>query len=409
MSRATHPESSKTFLEKVASAVLAPTALFYKEKRQESVEDDAPLIEKNADTSPIKTPGSKKSVRFKPGKSIIDEQLRSAPIDIPQPAPTLPPMNLATTPLLKCFGRDNPGLIPTGRPRVTPVLHSSPAFRHAMAEAQAYIGDADVPYFPPLGSPLSEHASPVSASNRAVQNPFDDPQNEELTNLGPIMSRTHVQRRANESADQGDFTSSAESSPDNRKKPQESPPSDSANSRMATMSSGSFSQRLKADSAPQPPIESLEDRLRQFLPGIASTTLGNSLGINDTRSPLRKNDPDVEELAGQVPCLRRSSQKSRKLDDEWTGNTTHEDIRGRFQEEKHETTYDSDPFRDEDRVCARATIIPMPGFMAKMDTSKLPESAMDESLPMESNIKRRVLLSSSDDVSISLPSSATRY
>ncbi|EXJ56573.1 hypothetical protein A1O7_06917 [Cladophialophora yegresii CBS 114405] len=182
-SRLTKSEPPRTLLETLANAIRAPAALFYKSKRNKSSEDSAPLVSDEIDfevnlPSPTKTLSSKKSVRFQSGQSIIEDEPRAVPIDIPNSTPALPPMQLATTPLLQCFVRDHREMIPSGRPRSPAVLISDLKFRQAMAEAQEYM-ENNLLAIPPLGSPLSEIASPLAAS-QPLENPFEDPKEDDF-------------------------------------------------------------------------------------------------------------------------------------------------------------------------------------------------------------------------------------
>ena len=172
--------ASKTFLEAIADAIKAPTFLFYRDtksaktlrKTEETLDSSG-----NQDTPPLVTPehrkaSPKKSVRFRPGSSIINDVEKSSPINIPRAFPTLPPVQLATTPLLQCFGKTSFDQIPTARPPQTQILNSSAEFRQAIIEAQSAIPFLDLdqdanPVNPPTNLP-----TPLPGTNLSMDDPF---------------------------------------------------------------------------------------------------------------------------------------------------------------------------------------------------------------------------------------------
>ena len=177
----TQPRERRTFLETVADAIRAPASWFYKKKPR--LEDGGPLIDNNTHNetnsstesppSPTKTVSSKKSVRFRSGRSVIDNETRSSPIAIPKPNTVLPTMT-STTPLMQYFGRDHPHMIPTGRPREPSVLQSNTTF----FRAKENVNEDNILNITPLGSPVSDPASPAPHKSEPLQNPFDDPKDD---------------------------------------------------------------------------------------------------------------------------------------------------------------------------------------------------------------------------------------
>ncbi|KAL2444403.1 hypothetical protein ABEF95_016534 [Exophiala dermatitidis] len=180
----TDSSPTKSFLHTLADALKTPTALFSNNSRHRSSfddddddddDDDNDASEnsptRNCDNSP------RKSVRFRPGTSIIGLQPKSSPIDIPKATPALPPVRLATTPLQQCLKSDQPDLVPTARPTETPILKSSATFRLAIAATDPADILKDVERNERVGGPvgLDGLPTPFPGTNVPIDNPFEDP------------------------------------------------------------------------------------------------------------------------------------------------------------------------------------------------------------------------------------------
>ncbi|EHY59543.1 hypothetical protein HRR83_001180 [Exophiala dermatitidis] len=204
----TDSSPTKSFLHTLADALKTPTALFSNNYKHRSSFD----TDDTSENSPIHSGESspRKSVRFRPGTSIIGLQPKSAPIDIPKTTPALPPVRLATTPLQQCLKGDQSDLVPTARPTETPILKSSATFRQAIAttdpvdilkdfQGNERISDpADI-----MGLP-----TPFPGTIVAIDNPFEDPIDlddpELIRNMlqeydGSFTSRTPQSRQHQES------------------------------------------------------------------------------------------------------------------------------------------------------------------------------------------------------------------
>ncbi|OCT48724.1 hypothetical protein CLCR_04830 [Cladophialophora carrionii] len=355
--RLTKSEPPRTFLETLANAIRAPAALFYKDKRDKTSEDSAPLVSDEVDSdvnppSPTKTLSSNKSVRFQPGQSTIEDEPRAVPIDIPNSTPALPPMQLATTPLLQCFVRDHREMIPSGRPRSPAVLDSTLKFRQAMAEAQEYM-ENNLLAIPPLGSPVPDIASPLAASHQ-LENPFEDPKGEQLL-------------ASNEKVDDASETTSV-------------------NTGMATASSNSTAEIDKYDVFPD---LAGETNLCDILRVMQRKQSDNVTELPSNTAFLDQRPDDSKDPCGQNICPRHSFTRNRRIDEKWMEKPSHENIRERF---KHSGRFDdsspsrTNPFSDDNgyvhqNVCANTTIAPSTSDIAEMSHVQSPGTA-----PLEQSV-----------------------
>ena len=162
----------KSFLETLADAIKAPASLFYKENKQPSKSGDVESFAVKRSRGPSTSP--KKSVRFRAGNSVAKAEPRSSPIDIPKPTPSLPPVQLATTPLLQCFAKIPTDPIPTARPQKLQVLKSSAEFREAITAAQYSATLQDFEPTDTIQSPPSNPPTPLPGTNAPMDDPFDE-------------------------------------------------------------------------------------------------------------------------------------------------------------------------------------------------------------------------------------------
>ncbi|KIW65055.1 hypothetical protein PV04_07342 [Phialophora macrospora] len=354
-SRLTKSEPPRTFLETLADAIRAPTSMFYKDKRHKSSEDDAPLVSAKVGSrvntpSPTKSLSSKKSVRFKPGQSVIDVEPRAGPIDIPNSTPALPPMQLATTPLLQCFVRDHREMIPSGRPRSPPVLSSTIKFQQAMAEAQGLIENS-IHSIPPLGSPLSEIASPPLAASEPLENPFEDP-NEEL-----ILVSNEKDEDVSETT--------------------------SVDTRMATISSSSISEHDRYDLCSD---QAGEASFGDVLPDTQRTQPDKATELTSKMPSLGSHDANSEHFHASNTCPRHPSTRYRLIDEKWKGGPTQEDVRERFKQSEQinePSPEQMNPFSDDhgyqnENICADSTVAPSSGVIDEMKSVQFPDSVLDK-------------------------------
>ncbi|KAK5346824.1 hypothetical protein LTS03_005942 [Exophiala xenobiotica] len=164
---------SKTILEALADAIRAPTSLFYKENKQTTKLEDEEALTQNPPSTGKTSP--KKSVRFRSGNTVMDTEAKSSPIDIPTMTPSLPPVQLAQTPILQAFKRlQDP--IPTARPQPGHVLRCSADFRQALAATKAsdILGGLDDKALTEFPTPQPTRPGSITAAD----NPFDDPPEE---------------------------------------------------------------------------------------------------------------------------------------------------------------------------------------------------------------------------------------
>ena len=172
-------QEEKTFLESLADVIRAPTSLFYKDAKQSPKMKD--VADDDITSCSIATPKStrwspRKSVTFQPGISFMEPEQRSSPIDIPNPAPSLPPFQLAFTPLAHGFISELQGAILTARPPETRILKSSPELHHALnlGETRDYFGDFETKS-QKQGS-LADTPVP-QGKDSSIEDPFADPNN----------------------------------------------------------------------------------------------------------------------------------------------------------------------------------------------------------------------------------------
>ena len=377
ISSPSHSESPRTFLETLADAIRAPAALFYKEKRQKS--ENESTVASHDDTrpssadikpapSPTKTLSLKKSVRFKLGKSTINDELRSSPIDIPKPMPALPPMQLATTPLLQCFGRDHPDMIPSGRPRDTPVLKSKITFR----QARDRITEDDISDISPLGTPVSDPATPVCLSTKVIEDVFlsrNEEHNEHDESDSPKNYDKYLSSRT--------VGVISGSTPERRLssrcvKTTVTPERRSVDTSMATASTNSILERNNDKFSPRPIIDSATASTSELLPDLDCMQLDDS-NRTTTESSTHQYDADSEDFLGHSDCAKPSISRGCLVDEKWMKTPTLEDIRERF---KGPAGNDSSTDSPLDSTCASAMITPLPGTPAETSPFQLPASAV---------------------------------
>lgn len=358
-----HAESPKTFLETLADAIRAPTALFYKEHENQKGCDgrgDSPV---SRSESPRKIPSSKKSVRFKPGKSIVDSEptSRSSPIDIPNATPSLPPVEFATTPLLQCFGGALTEVIPTGRPRDPPVLESTVNFRQAMAEARDCLAEDGPSDVPPLRSQKQEALkdySRWSSKGSAKASTSATKQDEPSQPLG-LLNKLSLQN--SNDTNEGILVASDE-------RPCASQEASSIYTGRATCADSSppGSERDLSHSSSAPPDENCDRHLSE-------------LHLEAESQPLK-----------------------------WMDRPTHEDIRRRFHHPNGSVSSDSIETNSlsaqteglQEENCARAILNPLPRAPADISPIQLSEPAL-RTLPASTSKGRKTSLQSSSEGDLS--------
>lgn len=411
-------KSSKSFLETLADVIRAPAALFYKEKKKSK--DGGHLVGNQVDpsqyniqadagngsrpASPTKSLNSKKSVRFKPGKSIIKDEPRSSPIDIPKPAPSLPPVQLATTPMLLLLGEDTgmpdmiptgwasqdmPHMIPTGRPRSPPVLRSSITYRLAKAEAQEYAEDKVRSINAPE-SPAPEAIKSSIARVAPIDNPFEDPKCEPESAFSkrtlPSSGDVDDQPAANDQENVGLLDTASNSI------------------RLVTASVSLLPEHDKRTPSLCASAQSIEDCLSVLLAEIRTKPSRPASGSPYGLLSVDQYDADTEELGQGSTRLRHSTPGDRQVSKKWMRTPTLEDIRGRFKypEDYVARLEELDPFSDhgsQDSMCVEATITPLPNTSAEINPVHLPDSALERPPGLSPSKKRQLLRSSSDGVS----------
>ncbi|EXJ88512.1 hypothetical protein A1O1_05442 [Capronia coronata CBS 617.96] len=169
----TQTSPPKSFFETLADAIRAPATFFYKENKPSPESEGANLCASEPTQSRSASP--KKSVRFRPGKSFIEPEPRSSPIDIPKPTPSLPPVQLASTPIQQCFEKVPSDPVPTARPPEPQILKSPATFRQAIAATDPSAILKDFEKSEGGRAPLSGLSAPLHESSSAIQNPFEDP------------------------------------------------------------------------------------------------------------------------------------------------------------------------------------------------------------------------------------------
>ncbi|KIW92278.1 uncharacterized protein Z519_07262 [Cladophialophora bantiana CBS 173.52] len=395
----------KTFLEALADAIRAPTSLFYKENTSNSKTEDA-NISTNKALSPGRSVSPKKSVRFKPGKSIIESEPRSSPIDIPRPTPALPPVQLATTPLLQCFGNDHPHLIPTGRPPQPQVLDSTINFRQAMAAAQSSITENDLQDVLSVGSPLSERPLPLPRATGPTENPFKDPKDEHDMEVKRRMLREYDNQFSSkgiESCRPADILIEKRFVA-NDERIQDLPENNSA---VAAVVTGGLSLALKManhDGGRSKSISSSEIGQAELFPEAECTVEDDVSKLKSDVSPSDQGDTDSDCSHGRSVVLTSSSLTKCKNDEKWNETPTHEDIRLRFT---HPECYESMKSRDAGSISvsnasshedtrAKAAITPLPDAHADWSPLQLPPSATVDEVGVESR-KTKICLHSTSD------------
>jgi hypothetical protein len=237
-----------------------------------------------------------------------------------------------------------------------------------MAQAQGGIENS-LHSIPPLGSPLSEIDSPPLAASEPLENPFEDPKEEQA-----FIS--------NEKA--GDVSETT-----------------SVDTGMANTSSSSISERDRLDSCPDPAGE---------------TGFGDALPDNQ-RNEFTPSMPflyqyatNSENLHEPNTCPRHSSTRYRLINEIWKGKPTREDFRERF---KHSEQVDEpsaeqmNPFSDahgylHENICADSTIVPTSGAIDEMKPVHLPDSALDKQLSTSPEKKENCFNTTSEDVSKTL-------
>ncbi|EXJ74432.1 uncharacterized protein A1O5_02728 [Cladophialophora psammophila CBS 110553] len=395
----------KTFLEVLADAIRAPTSLFYKENKSNSKTEDANICT-NKPPSPARSISPKKSVRFKPGKSIIESEPRSSPIDIPRPTPSLPPVQLATTPLLQCFGNDHPHLIPTGRPPQPQVLDSTINFRQAMAAAQSSITEDDLQDVLSVGTPLSELPLPLPRATVPMENSSTDLKAEHDMEIKRHMLREYDNQFSSKGLEpcrpadiliENRFVA-------NDERIQDLPESNSAVTAVVT---GGLSLALKManhDEGPSKSASSSEIGQAELFPEAECTLEDNVSELKSDLSASDQGDADSDCSDGRSVVLTVSSLTRCGNDEKWNENPTHEDIRLRF---KHPECFKPVKSRDAGSISdsnadshentrAKAAITPLPDANADSSPLQLPPSATVGEVEVESR-KRRICLHSTSD------------
>ncbi|EXJ78122.1 hypothetical protein A1O3_09283 [Capronia epimyces CBS 606.96] len=169
------PFPPRSFLESMADAIKAPASLFYKENKQSAESQEVDSCQSNQKQSHNASP--KKSVRFRPGNSVIESKSSSLPIDIPEAHTSLPPGQLETTPIQQCFKTVLSDPVPTARPPEPQIMKSSAAFREAIAttDPAAILKDFEKSEGTQTllcGFPLSP-AEPKDTPDNPFEDPFD--------------------------------------------------------------------------------------------------------------------------------------------------------------------------------------------------------------------------------------------
>ena len=398
-------KSSRSFLETLADVIRAPTALFYKDRQMS--EERGRLVNNQVDTSqfdtqdnvgenctpasPTKSLNSKKSVRFKPGNSIIKEEPRSSPIDIPKPVPILPPVQLATTPLLQLLGEDMPDMIPTGwashdmphmiptgRPRCPPVLWSSVTFRQAKAEAEECLTEDKIRSVMAPDSPTPKASAPTTALAAPMDNPFADPESESelAVSKGTLPSS---------------IVDSYEAA--------------SSSIRQTNTILSSLLEHDRHISSPSRPSHSMKGSPATLLPEVRTIPTDDAPESSAFSPSIDEHEADTEDSGEGAARVRHSTPRDRQIDEKWMRKPTLEDIRGRF---KHPEDYaasleDLDPCSDygchDDSMCAKATIDPLEDAATKLSTVHLHGSALQQQAGLSPPKKRKFMRFSSDGVS----------
>ncbi|OAP63906.1 hypothetical protein AYL99_03133 [Fonsecaea erecta] len=351
----------KTFLETLADAIRAPTSLFYKENKTSSQGEDGKI-------SPGKSVSPKKSVRFKPGKSIIEDEPRSSPIDIPRATPSLPPVQLASTPLMQFFGNDHPHLIPTARPPQPRVLNSTINFRQAMAEAQTSITEDELQEVASVSTPLSELPLPLRGATAAVEKPFRDPNDERDLEIRRTMLQEYDNQltiKGTEACGSADIVIDRDFAA-NDQKVQNLPQGNSTRAPVAASRLSLVSKAAKQDEGSNEPKLSCE-----ISPFELFTEAANTLKADGPAAA--RDDTDSDYSDGQSVAVAVSSLSTGEDEERWNEGPTHEDIRLRF---KHPERYRSLNSRDADKASdskanlqentrAGAAITPLPDSAAE--------------------------------------------
>ncbi|OQU93999.1 hypothetical protein CLAIMM_00424 [Cladophialophora immunda] len=395
----------KTFLETLADAIRAPTSLFYKENRINS-KTEGTNTSINKPHSPGKSVSPKKSVRFKPGKSLIEDEPRSSPIDIPRATPSLPPVQLASTPLLQYFGTDHPHLIPTGRPPPPRVLNSTINFRQAMAAAQTSITEDELQEVSSINTPVSELPLPLGAM-AAVENPFRDPDDERDIEIERTMLQDYDNQfpgRGTEPCQSADIVIDKDFVA-NDEKVQCLPEGSHTTATVAISSLGLVSQPRKHDeSANEPKLSSEISPSELFIEAPNVLEDGAPRHKFDV-SAAAQSDTDSDCSDGQSVVLAGSSLKRGEHEEKWDANPTHEDIRLRF---KHPECYkptkscDTDSISDsnansQENIRVKAGIAPLPDSTAEWSPFHLPPSATADETSVQSRKKEDYRHSTSDE------------
>ncbi|KAH0842209.1 hypothetical protein FOPE_07202 [Fonsecaea pedrosoi] len=406
----------KTFLETLADAIRAPTSLFYKENKSSSkTEDSNTWISKPP--SPAKSTSPKKSVRFKPGKSIIEDEPRSSPIDIPRATPSLPPVQLASTPLLQCFGNDHPHLIPTGRPPPPRVLDSTINFRQAMAAAQTSITEDELRDVFSVGTPASELTVPLPGVNISVENRLSEARDgREMEYQQGMLQEYDNQFSSKElepcrSADiviETDFVA-------NNERVQDLPAGNYVETIMATTGPHFASDPCQYDGSPRESISSNDSSHDVVFPGLANTLVATSdVELEETATVKDSTESDCSD--GPSLILARSTLMTAEGEDIWQGNPTHEDIRLRFKHPECYGPIDSRDSRDMDSASGlnadsqpttrvKAAMTPSPDSTAESSPIQLPPSAASRDLTTELKRKRYQYPTSDGDPYLYVPES----
>ncbi|KIX92140.1 uncharacterized protein Z520_12133 [Fonsecaea multimorphosa CBS 102226] len=397
----------KTFLETLADAIRAPTSLFYKENKIDSKSEDANVCS-NKPPSPGKSLSPKKSVRFKPGKSIIEDEPRSSPIDIPRATPSLPPVQLASTPLLQFFGDDHPHLIPTARPPQPRVLNSTINFRQAMAAAQTSITEDKLQEVSSLCTPVSGLPLPLPGATAAVENVFRDANDECDLEIRRAMLQeydnqfnskgTGAYQSANIVIDRGYVA--------NDEKVQDLPGGRSTLATAATPGLNLLPKPARNGEILSEPKLSSEISPSELFTGTADTLKDDASELKSDASAAARDGTDSDYSDGESVVIAVSSLRASEDEEKWTENPTHEDIRLRFT---HREGYESKDSRDTDSESEsnagsqedtriKAAITPLPDSTTESRPIHIPTSGTAGELSPESRKrKKKYQHSTSDD------------
>ncbi|KEF51829.1 uncharacterized protein A1O9_12166 [Exophiala aquamarina CBS 119918] len=352
-------EVPKTFLESLADAIRAPASFFYKDTKKSPVINDDTA--KDVTSSLVATPKSartspKKSVTFQPGASFMESGQRSSPIDIPKPAPSLAPVQLAFTPFAHGFASELRDSILTARLPETQILKSSPELHYALGAAQ--LRD----HFVEIETQIQPQGSHVdlptpSETNSSIEDPFADPSDatkqgktqEMLTgyddrfqsrNLTTVTSTNIAIDRNFVSNDEKvqdlppDLTATTSSSLTTNRRGVINTTKGSAHPSGHCGRESEASESISSDSGLLGPTPStMKDSGTSKHCGERQSTVSKLMsGSRALDAPLERYDAD-HELSEEPKSQAHDSQHLRSPvgSQKWIDNPTHEDIRQKFK------------------------------------------------------------------------------